>query len=324
MASSRSREAGAAADDGNSSEGPQFGSSPATGASPHCVLPAKALVGEGPVWSQSERALWWVDIVQQVLHRFEPESGLNRSWPMPGRPGCLALRRNGGVVVALPDGFAFFDPETGVLESLGGHSPGRTGARFNDGVVSPEGRFLATTMQSAPPFDAPIQTVQVLHTDLTTSRLTGGLRVGNGLAFSPDGGILYLADTHAHHAAVWSFDWHSDEARVSNQRLFFDPAQIAGLPDGAAVDSEGFYWFAAVGGWQIVRLTPDGRLDQTISVPVEKPTKVAFGGPDLKTLFVTSISIGLEPGTEANQPDAGGVFAVDVASKGLPTSFFGA
>lgn len=287
-----------------------------------CVLSAQARVGEGPVWSQADQVLWWVDIAGPELHRFDPLTGLNETWQMPGKIGCLALREAGGLVVALEDGFSFFDPRTGQLSPLGGLSPAATGARFNDGVVSPEGRFLATTMQSAPPFDDPIQSVQMLHRDLTTSQLTSGLRVGNGLAFSPDGGTLYLSDSHVDHAAIWAFDWDGEKAHVSNRRLFFDPAEIDGQPDGAAIDSEGFYWFAAVGGWQVVRLTPDGRIDRTIAMPIEKPSKVVFGGPEMDLIFVTSISMNLVEGCGREQPQAGGLFVLEAGVQGASANLF--
>lgn len=279
-------------------------------------------MGEGPVWSDAEQVLWWVDIIAPSLHRFDPATGADDVWVMPSKVGCIALCDGAKLIVALETGFAVFDPASGSLAPIGGPCPAKTGARFNDGTVSPEGHFLVTTMQASPPFDDPIQTVQALHRDFQVTELISGLRIGNGLAFSIDGRTLFVSDTHPEDAAIWAFDWHPEEAQVSNRRLFFETTQIAGRPDGAAVDAEGFYWFAAVGGWQIVRLTPDGRLDRTVAVPVEKPSKLAFGGPDLSVAYVTSISAGLSAGSEPDQPDAGGLFAVELGVRGFNMTEF--
>jgi len=107
--------------------------------------------------------------------------------------------------------------------------------------------------------------------------------------------------------------------------VFFDSRQVDGRPDGGTVDSEGCYWMAGVGGWELVRLTPEGAVDMRIPMPVERPTRIAFGGRDLDTLYVTSISEKISPGTEDRQPHAGGVFALRVPGvTGLPFPKFGA
>ena len=287
-----------------------------------CVLAAGARVGEAPFWSAHDRMLWWVDIVPGSLHRFDPATGRDESWPMPSRIGFACPRRNGGVIVGLEEGLAFFDPETATLEPFSEVNPSRDGLRFNDATVSPEGRLVATTMQTMPPGGQPNGAVLVIDPDGTARTVFEGLWVGNGLAFSPDGRTLYVADTHEEANRVWACDWDGDEGVVTGRRPFFDGETIAGRPDGAAVDSEGGYWVACPYGWQVIRIDTAGRIDRQIAMPIEKPTKPCFGGSDQRTLFVTSIGGTPSPGTEHLQPLAGGLFTVDVGATGRPVPLF--
>lgn len=281
-----------------------------------CVLDAKAGIGEGALWCADQQVLWWVEILERKLHRFDPATGRDEVFETPSFIGCAALRKGGGLMVALQEGFAAFDPATGTFEVIPGCAPGETDRRFNDGAVSPEGRFLASTMMAAPPFDEPDQDLFVLDPDHKVRRLEGGLRIGNGLAFSNDGKKVYLSDSHPSQNRIWAYDWRGDEGVAENRRVFYAGGETPGHPDGAAVDVDGGYWFAAAYGWAVVRLTPTGRVDRIIPVPVQKPTKVTFGGPRLDTLFVTSIGTNLEPGSQDRQPNAGGLFALSPGVQG--------
>ncbi len=287
-----------------------------------CVLDARAGIGEGAMWCAKTQRLWWVEILERRLHCFDPASGTDEVYEMPSFIGCLALRQQGGLVVALQEGFGLFDPNSGTLDMVPGFAPGKSGRRFNDGAVSPEGCLLATTMMAAPPFDASEEQLVILDTDQKVRPLEHGLCIGNGLAFSPDGGTLYLSDSHPARNCIWAYDWDGNAGEAHNRRLFFDACDIAGHPDGAVVDAEGGYWFAAAYGWSIIRLTPHGRIDQIVDVPVQKPTKLTFGGPRLDTLYLTSIGTNLEPGTERRQPHAGGVFAWKPGICGTPQHLF--
>ena len=282
-----------------------------------CVVDAHAGIGEGALWSPGEQALWWVEILEKKLHRFDPTTGIDRVFDLPGYVGCVALRERGGLMLALHLGFARFDPATAAIEILPDSAPPEPGARYNDGVVSPDGRMLATTMPIVPPFDDALYSLRMLDHDGRLRCLTSGLKIGNGLAFSPDGRTLYLSDSHPTRNCIWAFDWDADDGVAHNQRLFFDATGLPGHPDGAAIDSDGYYWYAAAYGWCLVRLTPTGEIDRIIPVPVQKPTKPAFGGARLDTLYLTSIGTNLAPGSEAHQPHAGGLLALEPGAIGL-------
>lgn len=282
-----------------------------------CVLDAKARTGEGAVWDEREQVLWWVDIEAPNLRRFDPATGEDRAWPMPSRIGCFALREAGGFVVALHDGFHFFDTESGAFTAINDPEADKPNNRFNDGTTDSAGRFIAGTMPLGP--REPVAGFYRLNTDLSVDTLFTGLRVSNGSTFSPDGRTFYFSDSEASVRSIWACDYEPESGAVGNRRLFVDTHGLPGRPDGGTVDAAGCYWMAGVGGWQLVRFTPKGEVDMVVEMPCEKPTKIAFGGADLDTLYVTSIGEAPSPGTEARQPQAGGLFALRVPGvQGLP------
>ena len=282
-----------------------------------CVLDAKARVGEGAMWDERTGHLWWVDIDASALHRFEPETSADYTWAMPSKIGCFVFREAGGLVVALEDGFAFFDPETGGLEKIHDPEPDLPHNRFNDGTPDPAGRFIAGTMPMGERL--PVASIWRLGPDRSVERLVDGLTVSNGMAFSPDGKTFYWSDSEPSVRTIWQAGYDALTGALGDRRVFATTVDLADRPDGGTIDADGGYWMAGVGGWQLVRFTPAGKVDRIIDMPVEKPTKIAFGGADLATLYVTTIGGGLTPGTEARQPQAGGVFALRVPGvQGLP------
>lgn len=277
-----------------------------------CVVDAKAQTGEAAIWSVRHQALWWADVPAGRLHRHDPETGRNESWET-GRPmGCFAETEDGGIVAALTDGFHRLDLATGALTFLSGPKPEERGHRFNDGTVDPRGRFLAGTMILAYP-DKRDEDGRLYSYDGRDAReVLGGFTVINGLAFAPDGRTAYVSDSISEIRTIWAYDYDPDDAAWSNRRVFFDTRVVPGRPDGAAIDSAGCYWMAGVGGSQLVRITPDGRVDMEVELPVSRPTRPAFGGRDLATLYVTSIRA-------EGEPHSGGVFALRVPGvTGLP------
>lgn len=282
-----------------------------------CVLDAKAQIGEAAMWDERQQRLWWVDIDGQVLHCFDPATGSGTSFAMPSRIGCFAFREAGGFVVTLETGFAFFDPATGTLQPIGDPEPDRPGNRFNDGTPDPAGRFLAGTMPMGERL--PVASIWRLAADRSIEHLVGGLKVSNGMAFSPDGRLFYFSDSDASVQTIWVADYDAASGTMRGRRVFATTHDLAGRPDGGTIDADGCYWMAGVGGWQLVRFTPDGRVDRVIDMPVEKPSKIAFGDADLSTLYVTTIGSDPSPGSEARQPQRGGLFALRVPGvQGLP------
>lgn len=288
-----------------------------------CVLDARALLGEAAFWDARLQRLWWVDIDGCAVHLFDPASGHDQIWRLPFRVGCLApCARDQRLLLATERGFQFFDPASGALTTIADPEADRPEQRFNDGTTDPCGRFWAGTM-SLRPERPPTGAFYRLDPDLTWTRSVDGIRTTNGLAFAPDGRTMYLADSAPAVRTIWACDYDPDTGTPSNRRVFVDTTGMPGRPDGGTIDADGCYWMAGVGGWQVVRFTPAGRVDRVVEVPVEKPTKIAFGGRDLDVLYLTSIGQGLTPGSEARQPRAGGLFAFTVPGvRGLELARF--
>jgi L-arabinonolactonase len=283
-----------------------------------CVVECKNKLGEVPVWDVAERALYWVDIEGCLLQRYEPGSGATCSWRLPERVCALALRQKDGLVLALASGFAFFDPATGALKRLAAPEAHLPHNRMNDGKCDRRGRFWAGTMDDR--LSSPTGALYRLDPDLTCRRMESGIGISNSLAWSPDDSVFYFADTLRR--TIFAYDFDAESGAISNRRVFTDCSDQPGAPDGSTIDAEGYLWNAQWDGWRLVRYAPDGRIDRVFDLPVQKPTSCMFGGPDLTTLYVTSAIWDLTGEALAKQPNAGGVFALDVGVRGLPESRF--
>jgi len=283
-----------------------------------CVLDVRASLGECPVWSTAEQALYWVDINAPSLNRFDPATGSNRAIPMPSSIGCFALRKRGGFVVALRDGVWLADAG-GTLERKVASPPyDPAHHRFNDGRCDPQGRLFAGTMNEKR--DAPSAALYRIDADFRITEVLGSLTISNGLAWSPDGRTMYHADTPTRSVNAFAFD--AATGTPSNRRVFarFDAEDER--PDGSAVDSDGCYWTTFYGGGRVVRLSPSGDLLAFHPLPAKCPTMCAFGGADLRTLYVTSARQRRDAAELERLPQSGGIFAMRVDVPGIAEPMF--
>ena len=274
-----------------------------------CVASTRSRVGEGAVWDDRDQVLWWVDIPAGLIHCYKPSTGVNDTIGFGEPVGCLAVREKGGLVLAAKSGFWFFDPETGHREAISDPEADLPDNRFNDGATDAEGRFWAGTMKDGGEPEA-LGAFYRLDPDLKVTKWKDGIFTTNGMAFSPDGRRMYFSDSNKAVRTIWVADYDGDTGEPARPAVFFDTRSVPGRPDGGTVDAEGCYWQAGIDGWQLYRLSPDGDILMTVDMPVEKPSKPMFGGADLDILYVTSLGVGLTPGTEARQPEAGSLFAV--------------
>jgi sugar lactone lactonase YvrE len=283
-----------------------------------CVLDARASLGECPVWSVDEQALYWIDINAPSFNRFDPLTGANQTWPMPQSIGCFALRSRGGFVGALRDGIWIIGRE-GKLERKIADAPyDPIHHRFNDGRADPQGRLWAGTMNEKR--DAYTGQLYRFGPDLSLTAMIPDLMISNGLAWSPDKCTMYHADTVKREITAWDFDGES--GAISNRRVMAQFIEERDRPDGAAVDREGCYWSAFYSGGKVVRLSPAGERLSEYALPAMCPTMCGFGGPDLKTLYVTSARQRREPEELSRLPQSGGIFAMRVDVPGLPEPKF--
>ena len=276
-------------------------------------------VGESPVWSVREQALYWVDIEGRAVRRLDWATRQAASWQVPERIGCIALRAGGGLIAGMESGVFAIELPAGqalararLLQPV--HHP-REGMRFNDGRLDRQGRLWASTMVMDGALAAADGALFRFDAQGLSPPLVSGLVTGNGLAFSPDGRRMYLSDSHPTVQRIWQFDLGNDGV-PRNRRDFVDMRPLPGRPDGAAIDTDGCYWICGNDAGRVHRFMPDGRLDRSIEVPFSKPAMCSFGGPDLSWLFVTSIP----PAQPAPGFDAaldGAIIALRPAAQGL-------
>jgi L-arabinonolactonase len=276
------------------------------------------LLGEGPCWVPSERRLYWVDIKNRLLEWLSPSTGETGLWRLERQASALAPRKSGGLVLATDAGFATFDTGSGEFALLHNPEPERPWNRTNDGHVDRAGRFWVGTMDDTQ--ERSSGAVYRLDSDWTCTRVLDGLGIPNTLISSPDGRVFYVADSREQVMYAYAM---SESGELSHQRIFASTVGEVCTPDGSAIDEEGYLWNAQWGGWRIVRYAPDGTIDRMVDVPVGQPSSCAFGGDDLRTLFVTSAREGLAPEDLAEQPLAGSLFAFEPGVRGASPTVFG-
>jgi sugar lactone lactonase YvrE len=284
-----------------------------------CVLDIKASLGECPVWSAAEQALYWVDINAPSLNRFDPATGRNLATPMPASIGCFAFRERGGFVVALRDGIWLAD-RAGRLERKVADAPyAPAHHRFNDGRCDRQGRFFAGTMNEHR--DASTAALYRLDPNFKFSKVLDGMTISNGLAWSPDGRTMYHADTPTR--IVLAFDYDVRTGTPAHRRVFAHWSAEGERPDGGCVDADGCYWTAFYRGGKVLRLSPEGRTLAEYPLPALCPTMCALGGKDLRTLYVTSARQERSDDELERLPLSGSLFAMRVEVPGLPEPAFG-
>jgi len=279
---------------------------------PKAVCEVGAELGEGPLWDARDKALWFVDIKGDAVHRYDPADHGHRIWKAPGQVCFVFPAKSGGFVAGLPDGLYRFEPEQGFAKIIDveGDNPRN---RLNDGVVDSKGRLWFGTMDNQ-------------ETDKTgafycfadgkvTPTGIDDIIVTNGPAISPDGKILYVVDTFERTIDQCEV---RDDGTLGERRPFVEIEEGAGFPDGPTVDSEGCVWIGLFFGWEARRYSPAGELIDRVAFPVSSITKLAFGGDDLRTVYATTARQGLEPDKLAGQPLAGHLFEFRCDIPGVP------
>jgi sugar lactone lactonase YvrE len=256
-----------------------------------CVLECENHLGEGPVWDVEEGRLYWVDgtgrrVGKPSIWRLDPRTGKVEHWSLHHDVGALALRKGGGAVLALDDGFYFFDFDSGKLDLIQLVDADQPRSRLNDGKCDRRGRFIAGGMDDKEVLK--ICGLWRLDPDLTVAKLDDGIICTNGPCWSPDDKTFYVADTFQ--GEFWAYDYDLETGALSNKRVFASFKGDPGVADGSTVDAEGYMWNAQVIGGDLVRYAPDGSVERRIGMPVRNITSVMFGGDKLDELYVTSMA----------------------------------
>ncbi len=272
------------------------------------VLDAHAAIGESPTWVAEEGALYWIDVKAPTLHRYDLAAGTDRSWTVTSDIGAFALTPDDAAIVALRQGIHRLDLRDGSLELLAAPPFDPQLFRFNEGACDASGRFWVGVM-----FD-PLQGSPEPRPGSLYSFTPGeGLRsepdaaeLHNGMAWSADGRRFFVS--HSYTGEIYAFDFDPERGKLGTRSLFATLPKALGIPDGAAIDSEGGYWCALHGGGKLRRFRPDGTPDRDFELPVSQPTMCAFAGEALDTLYITSASDGLDEAQRRAEPLAGALF----------------
>ncbi|HXT71989.1 MAG TPA: SMP-30/gluconolactonase/LRE family protein [Vicinamibacterales bacterium] len=276
------------------------------------VFDVRVELGEGPLWDDRRQRLLFVDIMRGHIHEFDPVARADRIINV-GRPvGAVALTEKGDWIAAAADGFYRVDPASGKVALLVAIEANLPDNRMNDGYVDARGRFWAGTMGMAGRREK--GTLYRLDPDGKVRRMLGPVSISNGLDWSPDNRIFYYTDLAL--GRVDQFDFEVASGTIKNRRPFVEFPTEIGYPDGLIVDAEGFVWVALWEGGSLHRYAPDGRLDVIVPVPASQTTKCAFGGPDMRDLYVTTAWIGLDAAARAEQPHAGSLFRIRPGVRG--------
>jgi sugar lactone lactonase YvrE len=278
------------------------------------------MLGESAIWCSRDAVFYWIDVRAPALHRLDPLTGAPAHWPLPDLCGAVALSQDHRLVLAMRTGVFMFDPAANALELLVAPEPESMGNRLNDSKCDRRGRLWTGSMRD---FGAATTgSLYRIDTDLDCVRMLPDITVPNALSWSPDDRTLYFADTPDGRIRAYEFD--AGEGRLGSMRVLVDSGALPGKPDGATVDADGCVWNARYEGGCVARITPEGRIDRIIEVPASRVTSCAFGGADLRTLFITTARQKLTREELVAQPLAGSLFAVRLDVGGLAEPRFGA
>ncbi|RLG43809.1 MAG: SMP-30/gluconolactonase/LRE family protein [Thermoproteota archaeon] len=280
------------------------------------IVPSQNKLGEGPLWSVKEQAIYWVDIDGKKIQRFYPETKKYEYFEMQVKVCLMAFRKKGGMICGTEDGFYFWDPVAQGMDFITHPEKGKKEARFNDGKVDRKGRLWAGTMT----FKGATSALYRMDSDLSVNKMISKITISNGIGWSPDNHIMYYVDSLRY--VIYAFNYDLATGTINNQRPFVQMDSDFGIPDGLTVDSEGYIWCAIYGGWKIMRYDPSGNIAAEIQMPVSQPSSCTFGGKELDELYITSISEGLTEEDKVKEPMAGDLFMVKTDVKGLPEPDF--
>lgn len=276
-----------------------------------------ATLGEGPLWSPHDQALYWLDTMQKKLLRLRWPGGRTEARDLPYRPSCMAFLADGRLIIAYKKGIGLFEFDSGKAEQLALSGVRFDNEIFNDGACDRAGRFWIGTRDREA--TKPNGALYRLGPDLAATRTTTGLVVSNGMAWSPDGRTFY--HTESRPGRIDAYDFDVATGAITNPRPFLEYQGKGRRPDGCTVDAEGGLWVAEIDGARVARYRPDGRLDREIMLPIPRPTSVMFGGDGLATLFITSMRHGVAD-TDLGDPRHGMLMAIEPGVRGMEEPAF--
>lgn len=284
------------------------------------LVEAGATCGESPIWDPEAKLLWWTDTATKSVFSWDPAKKAASSRSTDRTVRAVARGGEGRLVLLCADGIYLLDKGSSTARLLCDPERGRAGMLPDDGTVDPAGRFVFNTC-NGDKFDDPSGSIYSIDVEGKLLTLDSGLALPNGMAFSPDGRTMYVAEMFAHR--ILGYDYDPASGRASKRRVFAEIPETDGMPDGVIVDAEGFIWNAHWAGWRLTRYAPDGRVDRVIKLPFATATCPGFGGPGLEDLYITTATMGLSPDELSRSRSPGGLFVIRGAGRGREEGVFG-
>ena len=283
-----------------------------------CVVPARSLLGEGPLWSTRDAALYWVDILTPALHCHRGP-GLDSTTPLGTMVSVAVPKSSGGLLLATPGGLMGWQGPGEPLSWFSHPDAQRANNRYNDGKCDRRGRLWVGSMDMGA--TANRGSLFKVEADGQFARMESGVTVANGIGWSPDNRHMYFTDSFRR--TIYQYEFDLDAGTLSHRRPLIVLGPEEGTPDGLTVDQDGCLWVALWDAWSVVRFSPQGQEVMRVRLPVPRPTSCCFGGPQLDTLYVTSASVRLSAESLKAAPLSGSLFALHIAGvRGLPETVF--
>jgi sugar lactone lactonase YvrE len=279
----------------------------------------EAHLGEGPVWDEINQKLWWVDILSCTLNCYDPASKENKSFDVGEHIGAAVLRKQGGLLLALKSGLAFFDVKSETIKRIDNSFTLGEGSRCNDGKCDPSGRFWLGTLDYD--LEEGSGNLFCMNWDLKVDQKLDQLTIPNGMAWNSRGDTFYFIDTIAR--KLYSFRYQKETGEISDRSVIYDFDEDLGYPDGMTIDTHDKLWIALYAGRKVIQINPKkGHIEFEIRVPVPKPTSCTFGGKDLRTLFITTCREYMDESQIEKAPLSGSLFSIDLPFSGRPVDRF--
>lgn len=277
------------------------------------TIRADTVLGEGPLWCPDTEALWWIDGFRPQLLRWQWGANTPDVWPLARPPAALARLPNRRLLIAFRERFGYLEQAGGPVNELPFEGLDLGDERFNDAKVDSHGRLWIGTIDRK--LTRPIGRLRRID-EQAVNIMAEGFALSNGIGWSPDDRAMYFSESYERRLHRFDYDAATGDITPAGNLALINSAPAK--PDGLTVDCEGGIWCAIFGGGRLERYLPDGRLDRQLQLPVTNPTSCMFGGPDLRTLFITTAKYSLNDDQLRREPLAGSVLAVDVGVTGRP------